>query len=108
MAQIIALGTASPASSLAQNEALEHAKTRCRGTDKQLKVMERLYKRSTVNNRGSVAHAGSAKTATVEANFPSLSPESAEQFGTSEFYPNPLSALDLGPSTGQRMRRYEQ
>jgi predicted naringenin-chalcone synthase len=102
MAQIIALGTASPSCFITQNEALEHAKTRCPGTDKQLKVMERLYKRSTVGNRGSVAHATALK---LEENPQSLR---ASQFETTEFYPAPISASDLGPSTAQRMRHYEQ
>jgi predicted naringenin-chalcone synthase len=102
MAQIIALGTASPSCFIAQNEALEHAKTRCQGTAKQLKVMERLYKRSTVGNRGSVAHTTSLK---LEENPQSLI---ASQFETAEFYPAPISASDLGPSTAQRMRHYEQ
>jgi predicted naringenin-chalcone synthase len=101
-AQIIALGTASPSCLIAQNEALEHAKTRCRGTEKQLRVLERLYKRSTVGNRGSVAHASKAG---LEGN--SRSPI-GRQFETTEFYPAPTSAFDLGPSTAQRMRRYEQ
>ncbi len=100
--RIVALGTATPSRLITQDDALEHAKVCCRGSDRQLKALTRLYRRSTISNRSTVVNTGlSSRTGNNFAQTPS-------DLKVEQFYPPPLSASDFGPSTEQRMRQYER
>ncbi len=84
---ILGIGTAPPPHSFDQVRALELAKNFC-GTKSRPRVLEALYRQSGIRTRGSVlAGAG------LEAAF--------------AFYPPPKDDFDCGPTTQDRMARFE-
>lgn len=90
-AALCGLGTATPVASLTQHAAVALAATRCCGTPRERTWLERLYRASGVQRRGSVLLQRDDDMAAMEA-----------------FYPPRASADDRGPTTAVRMARYEK
>ena len=85
---IIGLGTALPASTVSQSDALTLAKDLCCHTARQSKVLEQVYLKSGVQTRSTVLQA-------------EVDPRVAN------FFQPPTTTGDGGPTTAQRMALYE-
>ena len=83
--RILGLGTSIPAYCITQQQAFDQAKDYCGGTEKQQKALKRLYERSEISSRATA----------VEIAPPA------------HFFPKPRTDEDFGPTTGDRMRQYE-
>lgn len=91
---MIGVGTATPAHSIEQSAAAAHAVERCCSTADQSRLLPVLYRRSRVAMRGSVLlHNGT-------------SPDNGSP--SNDFFPAATTSDDRGPTTGQRLARYEQ
>ncbi len=88
---ILKIGTAEPRFSIAQHEAAEIAATFSRPTPAQIKTLRALYRRTRIERRGSVL---------LEQ------PEGANLRQT--FMPPAMNDDDRGPSTGERMLRFDE
>jgi predicted naringenin-chalcone synthase len=94
-AYISGLGLSLPRHSLSQEQACEHAKGCCCKTPSNTKVLERIYRRTEISSRSIVL-------------------QTSLNGGIEQFYPGQVNAvsdgpdLERGPSTGERMHRYEQ
>lgn len=88
-AKIIGLGTALPAHSISQTEACLLAKTYCCQDERDARILEQLYRRTEINRRSTV-----------------LVPEKVKQSAVADFFPARNHAFDFGPTTAERMRRY--
>ncbi|MCX5660387.1 MAG: type III polyketide synthase [Planctomycetota bacterium] len=86
---ILALGVAQPSRSIGQGRAAELARTCCRLTDQQARLLPTLYRRANVDRRASVLLEGPAG-------------DSDEQ----TFFSPAVDAGDRGPTTRDRMERY--
>lgn len=84
-----ALGTATPVASFAQETAILIAAARCCRNERERMWLERIYRASGVQRRGSVLLDHDDDCASVEA-----------------FYPARASADDRGPTTAVRLARY--
>ncbi|HET9835552.1 MAG TPA: type III polyketide synthase [Rhodanobacteraceae bacterium] len=87
--RIDGLGTATPAGSFAQETAIPLAAERCCRNGRERLWLERIYRASGVQRRGSVLLDRDDDVASVEA-----------------FYPPRVSADDRGPTTAVRLARY--
>ena len=90
--RIAGLGTAVPEHSITQTDAAEASKFFCRASDKKLRLIPALYRRSGVSKRHSVL---------LEA------PE-GDPFDRQSFYSKASNEEDRGPTTLERMRVYER
>ena len=86
---VCGLGTATPPASFAQETAIALAAERCCDSERERVWLERIYRASGVQRRGSVLLDGDDDAASVEA-----------------FYPRRTSAADRGPTTTGRLARY--
>lgn len=91
--RILGLATRQPACRIGQDDAAVVAAERCSDTAKQAGVLRALYRRSTVQQRGSVLLSGSNGHAAATI---------------SEFYPAARDAADRGPTTARRMARFAE
>jgi alpha-pyrone synthase len=82
---IIGIGTATPASALTQDQALQLNISRTSAGPRQARILERLYGRSGVRKRASVLENDGSVT---------------------EFYPEASPTQPHGPSVAERMERY--
>ena len=89
--EILGMGTALPTHSIAQSDAANLANTLACRSPKESKLLEALYKRTRIQNRGSVL--------LQDGNGPNL---------RQSFFPVAHGPADLGPTTGQRMHRYAE
>ncbi len=118
---ILGLGTAVPRHSIEQQSAMEAAKHFSTQTDEQRRILPVLYRRSGVKRRHSVLlesnreaadnrvlpiHPGSSENPSAAEYTPviSLSDESLTQ----SFYRPAKTSEDGGPTTAERMQRYER
>jgi len=86
---IIGLGTAVPANSVSQAESCVHAKLYSGANENQSKLLKELYRRTTIFTRSSVlVHQEDDKKTSVD------------------FFPLPSDVNDKGPTTAERMYRY--
>ena len=85
---LLGLGVAVPEHTLTQQQALELARVYC-GDAHNPRALDVLYRGTRIQNRYSVV----TETAAV---------------GKVPFFPSPVDAADRGPSTAQRMQRYEE
>jgi predicted naringenin-chalcone synthase len=91
-AQLLGVGTATPAHSIEQSAAAELASARCCATAAQLRLLPVLYRRTRVERRGSVLlHNGTAVQGGAQHQ---------------EFFPVAIDASDRGPSTAARLAQY--
>jgi len=88
---ILGLGTAVPARSIKQPQAVRQASFYCCRSDRQVRALEDLYRRTEIKARGSVLLAESEH---CQLSIP--------------FFPTPESPIDAGPATAERMSRYAQ
>ena len=86
------LGTATPPHSVAQVDAVQAAQTFCCSTDQQRQWLRLVYLRSGIERRHSVL----------------LENGDAGIEGRQSFYPPQRDPEDRGPTTAQRMQRYER
>ncbi|HEY9678306.1 MAG TPA: type III polyketide synthase [Drouetiella sp.] len=86
--RILGLGTALPDNIFNQSDSLAIAKALSRATTRQERLLEELYSKSGVSSRATVLH-GSVDV-------------------KQDFYYTPDTTFDTGPSTGDRMRTYEE
>ena len=95
IASIAGLGTALPEYSVSQNEAWIHASKLCCKSERQVKVLQQLYKKTTIENRASVLVPSAFYASDYSGFFPLQEPgrEHGQQ---------------AGPSTGARMRRFNE
>ncbi len=89
---VIGLGTAVPEFSLTQSESYEATHQLCCETEEQRKLMEQIYLRAGVQSRGSVVLSSAAGAYTDRTDF---------------FKPR-VDDDDRGPTTGERMEKYEE
>jgi predicted naringenin-chalcone synthase len=89
-ARIESIGTAVPQNAISQREFFLHAKKYCCQNLKQERVLESLYRRTTIKNRFSVVHSLQAHNVVSDL-----------------FNSNDGSAKD-GPTTGARLRKYAE
>ncbi|MCY2967292.1 MAG: type III polyketide synthase [Planctomycetota bacterium] len=85
------MGTSHPPYSFDQDNAVEAAQTICCSTDQQRQWMNVVYRRSGIDRRYSVL---------LDNGDPGIA-------GRQSFYPPRVTAEDKGPTTAQRMARYE-
>jgi predicted naringenin-chalcone synthase len=85
------LGTATPPHSVAQADAVQAAQTFCCSSDQQRQWLKLVYLRSGIERRHSVL---------LENGDPGIA-------GRQSFYPSQRDPDDRGPTTAQRMQRYE-
>ena len=85
---ILGLGTALPDRRLPQDRAMQMTMARCCDRPAQTRLMQTLYRRSGVAQRGAVV----------------IDPDEHDQ--PLRFYPQPVNASDRGPDTQARMTRY--
>lgn len=78
--RILGMGSCKPEFLHSQNDLFDQAKAYCGGTDRQVRALKHLYDRTTIQSRGTVLN---------------------------EFFPEPVSEDDFGPTTAERMLRYE-
>lgn len=90
-ARIHGIGVASPAGTLDQESSAAVAQTRCCASERQRSWLQRIYRHSEVQRRGSVLLRPGEGSAGFEA-----------------FYPPPTSPGDRGPTTAARLQRYEE
>lgn len=86
---IIGIGTALPRNSISQADSCSHAIRYC-FNDRRAKVLERLYSKTDIESRSLVL---------VDKNSRTI---------CADFYPPPISESYAGPSTAERMLRYNQ
>jgi predicted naringenin-chalcone synthase len=89
--RIAGLGTATPRGAFAQEFAIPLAAARCCSNERERLWLERIYRASGVQRRGSVLLDRDDDASAVEA-----------------FYAPRISTADRGPSTAVRLARYEQ
>lgn len=110
---IRSLATATPKYRLEQAQAASLAESICCKTDRHLRLLPKLYRRSGVDHRCSVLLQPAAAMATQQARVPAV-PASAEpgkvphEHLTQSFFEAPQYADDRGPTTAQRMQMYER
>src|SRR5262245_54847645 len=85
---ILGMGTALPPHTLDQEEAARLAQTLGHPNAEQARLLETLYRRTGIRTRHVVALQGQA--------------------GAAPFFPPAASPDDRGPTTAQRMRRYDE
>lgn len=90
-AAIVGIGTAVPAATFRQEVAIPLAMARCCSNEGERTWLQRIYRGCGVQRRGSVLLAHDDDAASIEA-----------------FYPPRRSERDAGPSTLERLVRYEQ
>jgi predicted naringenin-chalcone synthase len=96
---IIGIGKCAPSFKLTQDEAFKSAQNYCGGDEKQKRALKHLYGRSMIKTRGVVR----------DENVSLFSVDEATDTGSVRaFFPRPRTVSDLGPSTGERMIRYEK
>lgn len=89
-AAILSIGTATPAVSIAQEEALAVARELTRAPEEEARILAALYRRSNIRRRGSVIlEIGRAGTPPVQ-----------------RFFPPAVHRTDRGPTTAARGDRY--
>ncbi len=88
--QLMGMGTAVPAQSIAQEDAAQYAADLCMAFDRS-RSLPALYKRAGVRRRHSVV----------------LDPVSEGEKARQSFYSRAAHNADYGPSTSQRMQKYE-
>ncbi len=86
---ILGIGTALPAHSFSQTEAIRHAQNYCCVNGSQARALAGVYRRTNIKRRGSA-----------------VITESDERSDSPLFYPLPSGTADAGPTTGERMQRY--
>lgn len=91
MATILGLATAVPSDSFSQEESCLHATSISSRNNTDERVLERLYRRTEIRRRGSV-----------------IARIAADRQVMTDFFPPPIDALDRGPTTAQRMARYDK
>ena len=97
-AHVLGIGTACPPSRIKQEDAVQMAVDCCATSDRHIKLLPTLYRRTHVHTRGAVALAhgnGHDQGMTHVAQHPDQA-----------FYPQRTDYEDRGPTTGQRMTRY--
>ena len=90
--KIAGIGTAVPEFSISQRDAAEASKSFCRASDKKLRLIPALYRRSGVKKRHSVL----------------LQAPAGDPFDRQSFYSRATDERDCGPTTLERMRVYER
>ncbi|HEX9698614.1 MAG TPA: type III polyketide synthase [Acidobacteriota bacterium] len=90
--RLTGIGTAVPRHSISQDDAAMVSREFCRQQEDKLRLIPALYRRSGVRNRHSVL----------------LEAADGEPFARQSFYPKAADATDGGPTTMQRMQRYER
>lgn len=93
MTSIIGLATALPVHSVSQEESCSHAAAFTCESDREKAVLQRLYRRTEIDRRGSVVAERESLTAGGTA--------------SASFFPPPKSKSDKGPTTSQRMDAYD-
>ncbi len=91
MTSILGLATALPNESFTQEESCVHAISISSRNPRDQQILERLYRRTEIQRRGSV-----------------LMQRSATEKPLSNFFPEPKNESDFGPSTAERMACYER
>src|SRR3989338_2211533 len=89
--EILGIGTALPMHFIAQSETASFAKSFCCRTEQEAKLLDTLYKRTTIQKRGSVL----------------LEPGNGEG-PRQTFFPSVRNDSDQGPTTEERMKRYAE
>ncbi len=97
MAKIIGLSTAVP-HRFGQAESAEFAKSYCCQTEKEQKVLEKLYAHAAIDRRSS----------SLNLQAESSGPTNENNGLSSNFYPLRISSSDMGPTTLERMKAYER
>lgn len=87
--RVCGIGTATPAGSFAQETAIPLAAARCCRSERERLWLERIYRASGVQRRGSVLLDAEDSASSIEA-----------------FYPPRTSFADRGPGTAERLARY--
>lgn len=126
---IVGLGVCAPNFKLTQEEAFASAQHYCGGSDRQKRALRHLYSRSMIETRGVVLDKNSnklfsnvvddelsvvhSKCNASRNNLSGAARELSSDLSTAsglskEFFPVPQSIEDLGPTTGERMSRYER
>jgi predicted naringenin-chalcone synthase len=96
---IVGIGKCAPSFKLTQDEAFQSAQMYCGGSEKQKRALRHLYGRSTIKTRGVVR----------DNMVPLFAIDEAPSNGLIEtFFSPPRTISDLGPTTGERMIRYER
>ncbi|MCH7823455.1 MAG: type III polyketide synthase [Acidobacteria bacterium] len=90
--KIAGIGTVVPEFSISQRDAAEASKSFCRVSDKKLRLIPALYRRSGVKKRHSVL----------------LQAPEGDPFDRQSFYARATDEHDRGPTTLERMRVYER
>lgn len=88
-AGILGIGTSLPPLSVSQKELCSHAKQYCCATERQARLLEQLYQRTTIDARTSA-----------------VATRNDRQTATSDFFAPPDDLNNYGPTTSERMRRY--
>jgi predicted naringenin-chalcone synthase len=91
--QLLGLGVASPAHSVPQGMACDAMLERCCESDEQRSLMNQIYQRAGVNERGSVLL---------------VAPPETEEAANGFFFTARRDPDDKGPSTRARMEKYEE
>ncbi|MCC7424416.1 MAG: type III polyketide synthase [Planctomycetaceae bacterium] len=91
--QMLGLGVASPAHSVPQGMACDAMLERCCESDEQRSLMNQIYQRAGVNERGSVLL---------------VAPPETEEAANGFFFTPRRDVEDKGPSTRARMEKYEE
>jgi len=89
--KIAGLGTAVPPHAISQRDAAELSRALCLESEEKLRLLPILYRRTGVKKRHSVL----------------LEAQDGEPLSRQSFYPEAQHAADGGPTTRQRMQRYE-
>jgi len=98
------LATAQPAAMIEQTDAADMAVARCCRTDREAKLLGGLYRRSRVQRRAAVAISGNGNGGgKLDRDGSSSATESHDPWA---FYPPSRFDDDRGPTTADRMRRY--
>lgn len=97
-AHVLGIGTTCPPSLIKQEDAVQMAVDCCATSDRHIKLLPALYRRTHVRTRGAVALA--------QGNGHDAGMSHVAQHPDQAFYPQRLDHDDRGPTTGERMIRY--
>ncbi len=107
---IVGIGKSAPPFKLTQDEAFQSAQKYCGGSERQKRALRHLYGRSMIKTRAVVRDAHVSLFAVDEPS--SISSAASLNIGydgsIQTFFQPPRTLSDLGPTTGERMIRYEQ
>ena len=96
---IVGIGKCAPPFMLTQDEAFQSAQKYCGGSERQKRALRHIYGRSMIKTRGVVRD---HQVSLFEVD------EDSRDGSVATFFPTPRTIADLGPTTGERMIRYEQ